>query len=141
MAAKHRIRVHQIAKEMGITSSEVISGLKEIGIPAKSHMSSITQDEYDKFIEYMTIKREIERRKREKEEKAKKALEVKEEVKQGEKLVAETVEVEEKPQKVKEKPAKAAEEVSVKEKVKEEKPPKKKATEKRKTVKKRGEEA
>ncbi|BAT70913.1 translation initiation factor IF-2 [Thermosulfidibacter takaii ABI70S6] len=135
MAAKHRIRVHQIAKEMGITSSEVISGLKEIGIPAKSHMSSITQDEYDKFIEYMTIKREIERRKREKEEKAKKALEVKEEVKQGEKLVAETVEVEEKPQKVKEKPAKAAEEVSVKEKVKEEKPPKKKPP-KKKTVKK-----
>ncbi len=71
MASKHRIRVHQIAKEMGISSSEVISGLKEIGITAKSHMSSITQDEYDRFIEYMSVKREIERRRKEKEHKEK----------------------------------------------------------------------
>ena len=98
MASKHRIRVHQIAKEMGITSSEVISGLKEIGIPAKSHMSSITQDEYDRFIEYMSVKREIERRKKEKEkekerkqEKAveKKAETKKEEVKEEKKVAAE----------------------------------------------------
>ena len=110
MASKHRIRVHQIAKEMGITSSEVISGLKEIGIPAKSHMSSITQDEYDRFIEYMSVKREIERRKKEKEkekerkqEKAveKKAETKKEEVKE-EKEVAAEVSSERRP---KEKPA------------------------------------
>ncbi len=115
MASRNRIRVHQIAKEMGITSGEVISGLKEIGIPAKSHMSSITQDEYDKFIEYMNIKREIERRKREKEEKEKEEK-VAEEVRKSEETVVEEVK-EEKPKA--ERPKKEAKPK------KKEKPPKK----------------
>ena len=119
MASRNRIRVHQIAKEMGITSGEVISGLKEIGIPAKSHMSSITQDEYDKFIEYMNIKREIERRKKEKEEKEKEEK-VAKEVKKPEEAVVEE-EKEEKP-KV-EKPKKEAKPKRKDKPPKKEKPP------------------
>ncbi len=110
MARSDRIRVHQIAKEMGLSSKDVIDGLKEMGISAKSHMSSITQDEYDRFIEYIRTKIEIERRKREKEkkEKPKKARKIKE------RPVKEAVEKRPKKQEVKE-AEKAKEKTEVKE--------------------------
>ena len=120
MAARNRIRVHQIAKEMGITSKEVMARLKEIGIPVKSYMSSITQDEYDKLIEYITIKREIEKRKKEKEEQEKlKAQEAAVEEKKPEEKPTE-----EKPVEKKEEEPKEEEAVAVKEAVPEKKPPK-----------------
>ncbi len=103
MAARNRIRVHQIAKEMGLSSKEVIEGLKEIGISAKSHMSSITQDEYDRFIEVYNIKREIEKRKREKKKKQQVAVE---EPVKTEEEPAEEPKVEEKPKEEKKAPPK-----------------------------------
>ena len=116
MAGSSRIRVHQIAKEMGLKSSDVIKGLKEMGISAKSHMSSITQDEYDRFIEYMKVKLEVERRKREKAE---------EKVKPKEKPPVEPEKVEEKKVKEEVKPEVDKERVefeSKEERIVEEKP-------------------
>lgn len=145
MARSDRIRVHQIAKEMGLSSKEIIDGLKEMGIPAKSHMSSITQDEYDKFIEYMKAKLEIEKRKKEKKEKEKavkdkekaekEAVKAKKEEKKPEKKEASGPEVKvKKPEaeKAVEKPEKKPERKAVKEKEKEKPSPKaKKAQEKK----------
>ncbi|HZK18152.1 MAG TPA: translation initiation factor IF-2 [Clostridia bacterium] len=45
-----RRRVHEIAKEMNVSSKEVINGLKEIGISVKSHMSTIDSGEAEKVI-------------------------------------------------------------------------------------------
>ncbi|MDQ4124803.1 MAG: translation initiation factor IF-2 N-terminal domain-containing protein, partial [Actinomycetota bacterium] len=37
-------RVHEVAKELGLTSKEVLAHLDQIGQPAKSHSSSIDED-------------------------------------------------------------------------------------------------
>ncbi len=131
MARSDRIRVHQIAKEMGLSSKDIIDGLKEMGIPAKSHMSSITQDEYDKFIEYIKAKLEIEKRKKEKEKVKKEVEEAKKEKPEKEpkkarkkvekKAVSEPVKKEIEPKEVVEKPKREA----VKEKPEETRPRKK----------------
>ena len=38
------IRVHQLAKELGITSKELIDKLHSLKIDAKGHMSSLDDD-------------------------------------------------------------------------------------------------
>ncbi|MFP5298342.1 MAG: translation initiation factor IF-2 [Actinomycetota bacterium] len=38
------VRVHEIAKELGLTSKEVLAHLEKIGQPAKSHSSSIDEE-------------------------------------------------------------------------------------------------
>ena len=45
-----KIKVHELAKKLGISNNEVIEDLKKIGIEVKSHLSSISKDEYDKFL-------------------------------------------------------------------------------------------
>ena len=37
-------RVHEVAKELGLSSKEVLAHLEQIGQPAKSHSSSIDED-------------------------------------------------------------------------------------------------
>ncbi len=64
-----KIRVKQIAQEMGLQPKEVLAYLKDIGITLKSVMSSITEDEYDRLIMYVKMKRLQEEKKKERETK------------------------------------------------------------------------
>ncbi len=45
-----RRRVHEVAREINVSSKEVISGLKKIGINVKSHMSTIDSGEAERVI-------------------------------------------------------------------------------------------
>lgn len=44
-----KIKIHEIAKETGLTSKEIIEKAKELGIDAKSHMSAIEENEVEKI--------------------------------------------------------------------------------------------
>ena len=44
-----KIKIHEIAKEMGLTSKEIIEKAKELGIEAKSHMSGVDEKEASKI--------------------------------------------------------------------------------------------
>lgn len=45
-----KIKIHEIAKEMGLTSKEIIEKANELGIEAKSHMSSVEEKDAEKII-------------------------------------------------------------------------------------------
>ena len=45
-----KMKVHEIAKAMGIGTNEVISKLKDMGIEAKSHLSAVDEDVANKLI-------------------------------------------------------------------------------------------
>ncbi len=49
-----KIRVHELAKELGKSSKDVIYALKGHGIDVESHMSTITSDSADKIRKYFT---------------------------------------------------------------------------------------
>ena len=44
-----KIKIHEIAKEMGLTSKEIIEKANELGIEAKSHMSGVDEKEANKI--------------------------------------------------------------------------------------------
>ena len=44
-----KIKIHEIAKEIGLTSKEVIERAKELGIEVKSHLSAIEEKEAEKI--------------------------------------------------------------------------------------------
>jgi translation initiation factor IF-2 len=44
-----RPRVHEVAKELGLTSKEVLAHLERIGVPAKSHSSAIDESVADRL--------------------------------------------------------------------------------------------
>ena len=44
-----KIKIHEIAKEMGLTSKEIIEKANELGIEAKSHMSGVDEAEANKI--------------------------------------------------------------------------------------------
>ena len=44
-----KTKIHELAKELNITSKELLEKAKELGIDAKSHMSSIEEDEANKL--------------------------------------------------------------------------------------------
>ncbi len=44
-----KIKIHEIAKEIGLTSKEIIEKAKELGIEAKSHMSGVEEKEAEKI--------------------------------------------------------------------------------------------
>ena len=44
-----KIKIHVIAKEMGLTSKEIIEKANELGIEAKSHMSGVDEQEANKI--------------------------------------------------------------------------------------------
>ena len=44
-----KIKIHEIAKEMGLTSKEIIEKANELGIEAKSHMSGVDEEEASKI--------------------------------------------------------------------------------------------
>ncbi len=43
------IKIHEIAKKLGLTSKEVLKKAQELGMEAKSHLSGITEDEASKL--------------------------------------------------------------------------------------------
>jgi len=42
------IRVHELAKELGISSSEILEKMEKIGFPAKSHMASLDHQQAER---------------------------------------------------------------------------------------------
>ncbi|MDO4977471.1 MAG: translation initiation factor IF-2 N-terminal domain-containing protein, partial [Eubacteriales bacterium] len=44
-----KMRVHEVAKQFNKTSKEVIAVLKQHGIDVQSHMSTITEENFDKI--------------------------------------------------------------------------------------------
>lgn len=44
-----KIKIHEIAKKIGLTSKEIIEKAKELGIEAKTHMSSVEENEAEKI--------------------------------------------------------------------------------------------
>ncbi|MGQ9663340.1 MAG: translation initiation factor IF-2 N-terminal domain-containing protein, partial [Kiritimatiellia bacterium] len=38
------MRVHELAKELGVSSKELIERLQQLGLPVKSHMAVIPED-------------------------------------------------------------------------------------------------
>lgn len=96
MAVK-RIRVKQVAEELRLQPKEVLAYLKDIGINLKSVMSSITEDEYDRLIMYVNMRRIQEEKRKEREETEKKGETVVLAEEQAEVVQAEAAEVIEEP--------------------------------------------
>ena len=44
-----KIKLHEIAKEMGLAIEEVVEKAQELGIDAKSHMSSVDEEAAEKI--------------------------------------------------------------------------------------------
>lgn len=53
-----KIRVYQLAKEMGLASKDVVAKLQELGVDVKTHMSSLTEEEVEIFTKFLKEKRE-----------------------------------------------------------------------------------
>ena len=78
-----KIKVHEIAKQLNISNNEVIEGLSKIEVIVKSHLSSITKEEYDKFLKSRNKGNVVEKAKEKEKNKEKK--EVKETKKEAKK--------------------------------------------------------
>ena len=44
-----KIKIHELAKELNLTSKEVIAKANELGIEAKTHMSAVEDNDADKI--------------------------------------------------------------------------------------------
>ena len=56
----NKIKVHEIAKTIGVTSKEVLERARELGIDVKSHLSTLAEDDAKKIEEsYKKTKKEI----------------------------------------------------------------------------------
>ena len=55
-----KYRVHEVAKDLGIASKEVIALLKEHLGEEKKHMTALTENELNFIFEYYTQKNEVE---------------------------------------------------------------------------------
>src|SRR5215208_5962611 len=49
MSTGAKMRVHEIAREMGIPSKDLLAKIHSMGIEAKSHQSSLDADDVDKI--------------------------------------------------------------------------------------------
>lgn len=61
-----KIKIHEIAKEMGLTSKEIIEKAKELGIEAKSHMSGIEEKQAETIKKALSKNEKKETNKKEK---------------------------------------------------------------------------
>ena len=66
-----KIKIHEIAKKLGLTSKEILEVAKKLNIDAKSHLSGVEQEEADK-IEKEIAKKDTEKQEKKKSEKAEK---------------------------------------------------------------------
>ncbi len=55
-----KIRVYEIAKELGLSNKELLNTLKEFDITVKNHMSSLTDEEAKLITEYYASEEEKE---------------------------------------------------------------------------------
>ena len=46
-----KIKIHEIAKKIGVASKEVLARANEIGISVSSHLSSVEENDATKIIE------------------------------------------------------------------------------------------
>jgi len=53
-----KVRVHELAKELGTTSKRLIQVLEEMEVPIKNHMSTVDEDTAQKVISQLTGKKE-----------------------------------------------------------------------------------
>lgn len=53
------LRIHEFAKQIGLGSKDVMEALKELGAPAKSHMSGVDAETQELLKDYFTEKGEI----------------------------------------------------------------------------------
>ena len=61
-----KIKIHEIAKEIGLTSKEIIEKAKELGIEAKTHMSGVEEQEAEKIKSaFQRIEKKLEAKKEE----------------------------------------------------------------------------
>ena len=61
-----KIKIHEIAKEIGLTSKEIIEKAKELGIEAKTHMSGVEEQEAEKIKSaFQKIEKKLEAKKEE----------------------------------------------------------------------------
>ena len=44
-----KIKIHELAKKLGVEAKKILEEAKKIGIEAKSHLSSITEDEMERI--------------------------------------------------------------------------------------------
>ncbi|RLD92318.1 MAG: hypothetical protein DRI93_06780, partial [Aquificota bacterium] len=56
--AKGKIRVYQLARELGITSKEALAKLRDLGIELSNHWSSVTQEEAQQLEDALKAKAE-----------------------------------------------------------------------------------
>ena len=66
-----KIKIHEIAKNLGIASKEVIAKANEIGINVSSHLSSVEEELAEKITEALKNKNEKSKNEKQKKEKAK----------------------------------------------------------------------
>ncbi|HHX29356.1 MAG TPA: translation initiation factor IF-2 [Firmicutes bacterium] len=57
----NRIRVYEIAKELGVDSKDVITALTQIGVPVKNHMAALTDEAAEKVKQRLTTAAKSER--------------------------------------------------------------------------------
>jgi len=50
-----KLKIHQLAKELNVSSKRLMEKLEEIGIHPKSHMSSLTEDELERLYKHIGI--------------------------------------------------------------------------------------
>ena len=52
-----KVKIHEIAKKIGINSKEVLEKAIELGMEVKTHMSSVTEEEAKKINFSMNLKK------------------------------------------------------------------------------------
>ena len=51
-----KIKIHEIAKKLGLASKEVVAKANEIGIKVTSHLSSVDEEQEKKILEKFNFK-------------------------------------------------------------------------------------
>ena len=59
-----KMKIHEIAKELDLTSKEVLKRAEELGIVVKSHMSSVEDEQINKIKESFKVKKVEENKKK-----------------------------------------------------------------------------
>ncbi len=80
-------RVYEVAKEFNMTSKNLIKKLSKINIEVSNHMSALTEEQYDAFVEFINPDKEINIQKEKKYKKEKKTVESKKEKKYKKKVI------------------------------------------------------
>ncbi len=67
-----KVKIHEIAKELDLTSKEIIEKAKKLGIEVKNHMSSVEENQAKKIKESLKTKKKVENKKEDKQVKKEK---------------------------------------------------------------------